>query len=304
MTAILGYIIVYKNFSSIEKGLMALSLFLLAYMVSGLAEALSRPNPLEIFAQTLVPHFSLDPVFLMAAVGLLGTTITPYLFFWQTRTEIEAKRTEQQMKRVKFDIFAGMIYSNLISYFIILSAAMVLFPHYDAAAGTFDIGGQTIAASALTAREIALALKPMSGDYSFYLFAVGLLGASMLAAIVLATSTAYTVCDTFGWSLGLNKKVWQARQFYLLIGGSLAAGCALLFFGVSPIMAMFLSQVLCGVVDPILIYFLMRIANDRAVMGEHTNNKWENAIGWLTFAVISLFVVLLFYSFAAPALGL
>ncbi len=294
-TLVLGYLIVYKNFNTIQKGLMYLSFVLVAYVAAGL---ISNPDWREILLKTFIPNVSLDSTFLIAAVGLLGTTITPYLFFWQTRTEIEAHRGVEQMKRVKFDIFAGMAYSNLISYFIIISTAVVLFPHYNPAANTFAIGGETINASDLSVREIALALKPLAGDYTFYLFAIGLLAASTLAIIVLATSTAYTVCDTFGWEVGLNKRTWQAKQFYAVIASALGVGALALFMGINPLLAMFWSQVLCGIADPIMLYFLMRIVTDRRIMGEHANSWAENLVGWATFAIIAGFVLMMAYSVA------
>ncbi|MFA6049069.1 MAG: Nramp family divalent metal transporter [Candidatus Micrarchaeia archaeon] len=297
-TLLAGYAIIYKNFSAIQKGLLGLSLFLVAYIAAGI---ISGPDWNLVLQQTLVPRISLDSGFLIAAVGLLGTTITPYLFFWQARTEIEAHRTEHQLKKMKFDIFAGMIYSNVVSYFIIISAATALFQYYDAGAGTFTINGETIAAGQLSVREIALALKPVAGDYTFYLFAIGLLGASALATIVLATSTAYAVCDTFGWPSGLNKRVWQARQFYATTALALGAGAIALFAGLNPIQAMFWSQVLCGIAVPFILYFLLRIVNDAGIMGVHTNNLTENAVGWGTFAIISGFVLMMFYSLIFPA---
>ena len=282
LAAILVYVVVYRNFKTIQKMLIYLSLVLLAYLVSGL---LSHPDWLALLHDTLIPQIKFTPEFLLAAVGLLGTTITPYLFFWQTATEIEAKRTEKQSKRVDFDIFAGMAYSNIISYFIIVSAGAVLYPRLQL------LGSLQNAADPI--KFIALALKPAAGDYSFYLFALGLFAASALAIIVLASSTAYVVAETFQWKRGLNKKVKQAKNFYAVLAGSVALGIAVLASGVKPIDAMYYSQVLSGILDPILLLFILKLATDEKLMGQYAITGWTKAIVWFAIIAISFFDLLL-----------
>lgn len=280
LCAAIIYIIIYKNFNTIEKALLYLSFVLVAYVLAGI---LAQPNLWNVLEQTFIPHVELSLPFIMAAVGLLGTTITPYLFFWQTATEIEAKRTTKQLKRVNFDIVAGMLYSNIISYFIIISAGTMLYPHIG------EIGSVNNAAD--PAKFIAMALRPIAGDYAYYLFAIGLFAASVLAVVVLASSTAYVVCETMGWNKGLNKKLDRAKGFYGIIIASILGGIAILTAGLRPIDAMYYSQVLCGTLDPILLVLIIKLATDESLMGEYAIRGKMKWLAWATVAVISLFVL-------------
>ncbi len=284
-TAIL-YVTVYRSFRTIQKALIYLSLALLAYIVSGF---LAKPDWGAALASTFIPKIEFSTAFLIAGVGLLGTTIAPYLFFWQTATEIEAKRTEKQRKKVDFDIFAGMFYSNLVSYFIMLSSAAMLYPRLQALGGLSALQN-----AADPVKFIAEALRPAAGDYSFYLFALGLFTASTLAIIVLSSSTAYVVSETLDWKRGLNKKVRQARGFYGVIVASVAAGIAVLLAGAKPIDAMFYSQVLAGIIDPILLFLIVKLASDRELMGQYAISGWIKWFAWTTFGVVTLFDLLLF----------
>jgi NRAMP (natural resistance-associated macrophage protein)-like metal ion transporter len=282
LSLLIIYVIIFKNFNTIQKVSLRLSLVLVAYVVAGV---LAFPDWRNVLISTFVPKIDFSLPFITAAVGLLGTTITPYLFFWQTATEVEAKRTEKQLKKVDFDIFTGMIYSNIISYFIIISSGTILFPHLQ------QLGSVSNAPDPV--RFIALALKPVAGDYSFYLFAIGLFAASVLAVVVLASSTAYVVSETMGWNRGLNKKLRQARKFYSVIALSIMGGIAVLATGIKPIDAMYYSQVLCGVLDPILLVMLIKLASDEKLMGVHAlSGRWR-AMAWATVGVITLFVVFL-----------
>ena len=282
LSLILLYLVIFENFAKIQKALIYLSLVLVAYVVSGL---LSHPDWLEVLKATFVPHIEFSLAFVTAALGLLGATIAPYLFFWQADSEIEAKRTAKQLGKVDFDIYTGMIYSNLVSYFIIISSAAVLFPRIG------SIGSVSNAADPV--RFIALALKPAAGDYSFYLFAIGLFAASTLALVVLASSTAYVVCETMGWRRGLNKKLGQAKGFYGTLAASIFAGGSLLYLGAKPFDAMYYSQVLAGLLDPILLVMIVKIASDPKIMGKFAITGWLKAIAWATIAIISAFVLLL-----------
>jgi len=292
LSAIILYLVVYKNFATIERWLIYFSLGLVAYIIAGF---LSKPDWAVVLKSTLVPHIEFSAPFLMAAVGLLGTTITPYLFFWQTATEIEAKRTEKQHKRVNFDIFTGMIYSNLISYFIILTTATELHPLIG------KLGAVDKAADPV--RFIAEALRPVAGDYCYYLFAVGLFAASVLAVIVLASSTAYVASETLGWKKGLNKKVKQARGFYTVLTLSVIAGIVILATGLKPIDAMYYSQILAGVLDPILLVIIVKLATDKTIMGDHAITGWRKWGAWISIAVIGCFVLFLFWSWGTTLLG-
>ncbi len=280
LCAAILYVVVYRNFRTIQKALLYLSFILLVYVLAGF---LARPDWSAVLAATFVPRVDFSLPFLTAALALLGTTITPYLFFWQTATEIEAKRTEKQKSRVSFDIVAGMLYSNLISFFIIVSTGALLYPRVQ------QLGGLANAPDPV--RFIALALHPVAGDYSFYLFAVGLFAASVLAIVVLASSTAYVVTETLKWRSGLSKRVNQAKGFYAVLVGSVLLGAVILFAGVKPFDAMYYSQVLAGLADPILLVFAVQLASNQSLMGDAKLSTAWKLVAWFTIAVITLFAL-------------
>ncbi len=282
------YVIIYKNFNSIQKVLIYLSLVLVAYVIAAL---IAKPNWTTVITSTLTPQITFSTTFLAAAIGLLGTTITPYLFYWQTATEIEAKRSEKHLSRVNFDIFTGMLYSNIVSYFIIIASGAVLFPHLAQLGGATSVNNV-----ADPIHFIAGALTPLAGQYSYLLFATGLFAASILAVAVMSSSTAYVVCETLGWSKGLNKKVWQARGFYSVLTASVLVAVGIMLAGVKPIDALFYSQVLSGALDPILIYLIYKIATDESIMKEHVIKGIWKYVMLVTMLIISIFVIVLFES--------
>lgn len=282
-SAIMVYVLIFKNFKWIERTLIGLSFFLLAYVVAGF---MAEPNWGQVLYNTVVPHMRFDSSFLFAAIALLGTTITSYVMFYQTSTEVEAHRTTKDLKKSMFDTVAGMLYSNLVSYFIIITSAVWFFSH-----------GINIT----TAEQAALALRPLAGDYSYYLFAIGLFGASTLAVFVIAASTAYTVGSAFNWPhCGLNQPFKRAKKFYYAIAATVAGGILILALGVSPIDSMIYSQFFLGVILPVLVYMVMRLVNDEKVVGQFKPSWSTNVFGWFTMVVSLLLVVLLAKNWLFP----
>jgi NRAMP (natural resistance-associated macrophage protein)-like metal ion transporter len=270
----------YKKYS---KYLKYLSLVLLAYVFSAFAV---HVNWGEVFRHVVVPtiNFSRDEIILICAA--FGTTISPYLFFWQSSQEVEEdilrgekteemrreQTTDEDIRRMRIDNWSGMLFSNLIMFFIIVTCAAALFQN-----GINNIG---------TAADAALALRPFAGDFAFFIFALGVIGIGLLAIPVLAGSASYAMSETFGWKTGLYRKLKNATSFYGIIIVAMVLGIILNFIGLDPIKALIYAAVLNGVVSPVMIFFIVRLSGKEEVMGEYKNKKIGNAVGW--FSVILL----------------
>jgi NRAMP (natural resistance-associated macrophage protein)-like metal ion transporter len=275
---------VFGSYRLIDKVFKWLSLALLAYIGAAL---FARPDLVKVLLGSLVPTISLDPAYLGILVALLGTTISPYLFFWQASQEVEEQisigrrtlrhrkgATKFELKYALWDTVAGMVFSEIVAYFIILTTGATLF-----VAGKHDV---------VSATEAAQALRPLAGDASAFLLAIGLIGAGVLAVPVLTGSAAYGVSEAFGWRSGLDHKITRARQFYLVIVAATLVGTAINFLGINPITALVLSAVLNGIIAVPLVFLVMVVCNDRAAMGQRTNGRLLNVVGWVTTIVMSL----------------
>jgi NRAMP (natural resistance-associated macrophage protein)-like metal ion transporter len=259
-----------------------LTMTLFAYIV---AAFLSHPHWGDVLKATVVPHFSSEGKYITTLVAILGTTISPYLFFWQASEEVEeevsmGRKTQKQregatraeLKTAKWDTLAGMIFCNVVFYFVILAAA-----------STLHKTGQTNIESATDA---AKALEPLAGAAAKYLFAAGLIGAGFLAVPVLTGASAYALAETFGWKYGLDTKPREAKQFYAVIVVSTLIGTTINFVGFNPIKALFWTAVINGVIAPPLLVLVMLVSNNKKVMGAHTNGRTANAVGWFTAALM------------------
>ena len=275
---------VFGSYRLIEKVFKWLALALLAYIGAAL---FARPDILKVLAGTLIPTIQLDPKYIGILVALLGTTISPYLFFWQASQEVEEQisigrrhlRQRQgashfELKYALWDTITGMVFSEVVAYFIILATGATLF-----------VAGKTDITSATDAAE---ALRPLAGDASAILLAVGLIGAGVLAVPVLTGSAAYGVAEAFGWRSGLDEKPTRAPQFYVVIVAATLVGMAINFVGINPITALVLSAVLNGLVAAPLLVLVMLVSNDRRAMGQRTNGRLLNVIGWVTTIVMGL----------------
>ena len=287
---------VFGSYALIARVFKWLALALLAYVGASL---LARPDGLEVLNGTLLPTIRLDPAYIGILVALLGTTISPYLFFWQSSQEVDeqiemgrkhlwqrqgASRTE--LRFALLDTVAGMVFSELVAYFIILAAGATLFAK-----------GQTTVSSAT---DLATALRPVAGDASEILLAVGLIGAGTLAVPVLTASAAYGVAEAFDWQKGLNRKLRSAPQFYVVIALATAVGAAINFLGINPISALVVTAVLNGLMAPPILVLLMLVSNNRAVMGERTNGRFLNALGWATTILMTLAALALVVTSLVP----
>src|SRR5665811_1600839 len=278
---------VFGGYRLIEKVFKWLALALLAYIGAAL---FAKPEIVKVLAGSLIPTIRLDPAYIGILVALLGTTISPYLFFWQASQEVEEqisigrRRLRQrqgasgfELKYALWDTIGGMVFSEIVAYFIILTTGATLF-----VAGKHDVASAT---------EAAQALRPLAGDASALLLALGLIGAGVLAVPVLTGSAAYGVSEAFGWRSGLERKITRAPQFYAVLIAAALVGMVIAILDVTPITALVLSAVINGLVAVPLVFLVMIVSNNRAAMGERTNGRLLNVIGWVTTIVMGLAAV-------------
>ncbi len=278
---------VFGSYRLIEKVFKWLALALVAYIGAAL---FAKPDIVKVLAGTLIPTIRLDPRYIGILVALLGTTISPYLFFWQASQEVEQetsigrRRLGQrqgasrfELKYALWDTMAGMVFAEVVAYSIILATGATLF-----VAGKTDIASAT---------DAAQALRPLAGDASAVLLAVGLIGSGVLAVPVLTGAAAYGVTEAFGWRSGLNRKITRAPQFYIVIIAATLVGMAIAILEINPIAALVLSAVLNGLVAAPLLVLVMLVSNNRAAMGPRTNGRLLNVVGWVTTIVVGVAAV-------------
>jgi NRAMP (natural resistance-associated macrophage protein)-like metal ion transporter len=272
----------YRHYARYLKWLTAA---LFAYIVTAFVAKVDWMNALR---HTIVPQIQFNQQYLMAIVAVLGTTITPYLFFWQASEEVEKEVedghlvemgrqkphvTGRQIMNLRVDTLAGMFFCNLVFYFIILTTATTLGLH-----GVHDVASAT---------QAALALRPVAGEFAFLLFALGLIGTGLLAVPTLAGSAAYAVSETFGWNEGLYKRFSQAKGFYLVIIVSVLVGILINFLPISAFKLLYYTAVLNGLCSPPLQIIILIVANNRRIMGSNTNSRFLNIVGWFVVTLMS-----------------
>jgi Mn2+/Fe2+ NRAMP family transporter len=285
-TVILLFLIVLLPYQKIAAILKYLCIILLVYLV---VPFLYKQDWLEVLKATFIPTITFDKNFISILVAILGTTISPYLFFWQATMEVEEVKllkkhlvvNKKVISEMKKDVDFGMLFSNLVMFFIILTTGTVLFK-----GGIHQID---------TVEQAAQALKPLAGDAAYLLFAVGVIGTGLLAIPVLSGSLSYIITETFGWKQGLDKKFYNAKAFYLIITISLVLGLMMNYIGISPIKALIYSAILYGVTAPVLIAIILHISNNKKIMGKNTNSRWSNIFGFAAFILMTVAAVVLLY---------
>lgn len=259
---------VFLPYRSYVRFLKWLTLGLLAYVATVFAVHLSWG---QVLRASLMPHFEWNATSIGMIVAIFGTTISPYLFFWQASQEVEEMRegTRRSLRKVKLDTLIGMAFSNLVAFFIILTAAATL-------------NGADIQSSA----QAAEALKPVAGEFASLIFALGILGTGLLAVPVLAGSAAYAVTESFQWKNGLDFKLLEAREFYAIISLATIGGMALDFAPVDPIKALLWSAQINGVIAVPIMIIMMLLANNKKLMGRATLTRRHSVLGWLGVALM------------------
>lgn len=271
------YIIVFDSYKKIAQYFGWFAGIILAYILAGI---LVKPDWGLIFKSIIIPSIKFNAVYFMAALGLLGTSFSPYALFWQTEEEIEEKHGAKQIVSSSRSVTLGFIYSGLAAFFVIVASASVILKT--------DI-------NILTVKDIAQALTPVAGPWATKLFGIGLIGSGILAIPILATSSAYAVAEFFKWPQGLNKKPGKAKGFYGLITFGFIFCLAALLFDLNPVKTMFYSQIIVGAMTPIIIYFILRIASSSKIMGDFRCGRWNIFGVWLTIIILTLGDLFLFY---------
>ncbi len=274
---------VWGSYSFIVRTFKWLTLTLFAYII---AAFLAKPHWGEVLKATFIPTLRFDNQYMTTLLAILGTTITPYLFFWQASQEVEeelqmgrvtlAQRegaSDKELKFAEIDIDVGMVFASLVFYFVILASA-----------ATLHTSGNT---KIETAVEAAQALRPLSSGVASILFALGLIGSGVLAVPVLTSSSAYALCETFKWKSGLSEKLRGATRFYAIIAVSTLVGAIANFLKIPPVTALFWAAVMNGILAPPLLVIIMLVSNNRKVMGARVNGLLTNFIGWATVAVMA-----------------
>jgi NRAMP (natural resistance-associated macrophage protein)-like metal ion transporter len=286
MVPVYGVLIVsllmWSSYRAIARVFKWLTLVLLAYVLTAFVAGVDWRTAL---LATVIPHLQWSREFFSVLVAILGTTISPYLFFWQAAQEVEEERamgrdlahrrgaTREELRTCRIDVMTGMFASNAIMYFIIVTTAATLHAH-----GTTRIG---------TAREAAEALRPLAGAGAYWLFTVGLIGTGILAVPVLAGSCAYAIAEAAAWRGSLDQRPRQARKFYGVLAVAMIIGMALNYAGIDAIKLLFTTAVINGVLAPPLILIVILLTGDRTVMGDAVNPPLLGFLGWTTFLVMS-----------------
>ncbi|HSX04897.1 MAG TPA: divalent metal cation transporter [Candidatus Saccharimonadales bacterium] len=275
---------IFTPYVRYAKYLKWLAMVLLSYVISSILAHIHWSTALH---DTLLPHMAFNKDTLLLICAVLGTTISPYLFFWQTSQEVEEQilqgkttlrerqsaTSPMEVKSMRIDVWTGMFLSNLVMFFIIAACGGVLFPH-----------GVTHITSAAQAAE---ALRPFAGNATSFLFAIGIIGTGMLAIPVLAGSSSYAIAESFKWREGLYRRLNQAYAFYGIIIVSMLVGLGLNFVGLDPIKALIYSAVANGLVAPFILFFIVRISSNKEVMGHWRNRPLTSVIGWLTTLIMA-----------------
>ena len=271
-----------------QKIVAVLKYFCLSLFFYLVIPFLCKPQWLSIFKNTFIPTIQFNKEFLSILVAILGTTISPYMFFWQATLGAEDRKKEGTMrtsgKRVqamRYDVFLGMFVSNLVMYFIILTTGSILFQH-----GITHIE---------TVEQAAKALEPLAGKFAYLFFALGVLGTGALAIPVLSGSLSYILSTLFNWKNGLDKQFYQAKGFYIIIIISMGLALFINFIGINPIKALLWTAILYGLTAPVMILLILHISNNKTIMNSFTNGKKSNILGGSTFFFMFFSALLFLY---------
>jgi NRAMP (natural resistance-associated macrophage protein)-like metal ion transporter len=285
-TVLLLGLIIYLPYVKIASVLKYLCIVMLVYFI---VPFLYKQDFGAIAKATFIPTITFDKKFMAILVGILGTTISPYLFFWQASVEVEEMKNKKRhlvvnkkiIHDMKQDVDFGMSFSGFVMYFIILTTGTVL---YNGGVHQID-----------TVEQAAAALKPLAGNFAYLLFAIGIIGTGLIAIPVLSGSISYIITETFGWEQGLDKKFHEAKAFYIVIAISLLLGLSLNYIGISPVKALIFTAILYGLTAPVLIAIILHISNNKKVMGDFTNSRFSNILGFGALLIMTVAAVTLLY---------
>lgn len=287
---------IWGSYRLIRNVLRVMAMSLLAYVISAF---LSHPKLAEVARGTLIPHLRLDRDSLAIMVAIIGTSLSAYLYTWQSNEEVEEKiaagkrslrqrrgTNDKELKSTLWDVIFGMLFSNIVMYFIILATAATLYE-----AGQHNIESAT---------QAAQSLRPLAGNAAGLLFALGLIGVGFLAVPVMTTGAAYDLCQSLGWKNGLHYKPAQAKKFYIAIAVFTLVAMGLNFTGINPMRALVVAGIVQGFSTPPLMLLIMLLTNRRSIMGDRVNGRAINILGWTTTAVIFTASVCLLFTWVHP----
>ena len=280
--ALVWIIVVKGSYQSMEKVFLFASFIYLAYIFAGV---LAHPNWKAAGMATVVPpniHLFRSSSYLYMVIGVIGTTIAPWMQFYLQSSVVEKGITEKQYGASRLDVIVGCIFTDVVAWFIVVACAATLFVH-----GHFDVKDGA---------EAAQSLRPLAGNYAYILFSVGLFNASLFAASILPISTAYAVCEGLGFESGLDKKFSEAPFFYWLYTGLIVAGAAVILWPNLPLVKItILSQVVNGAVLPFVLIAMLVLINKRELMGRHINSRFFNIVAWLTTIIMIVLTMMMLF---------
>ena len=281
ITSLIPFILMKGNYSTAEKVFLGLTFTFFSYVITAF---LVKPHWPSVFISAVKPNVVFTKNYSLALIGMVGTTITPYMQFYLQSSIVDKGISLKDYKYEQLDVYLGTFWGVLTALFITVCTAETLHKF-----------GVTID----TAQDAAMALKPLAGNYSFLLFAIGLFGASFLACFVIPLSTSYAICEAFGFESGLNNKIKEAPVFFgLFLFIIIVSAIVVLMPGISLIKIILVTQQLAGILCPVVLIFMIKLINDKEVMGEHTNNKLQNLISKATVVlIIALTIATLIGSF-------
>ena len=285
-TLVLLGLIIYLPYQKIASVLKYLCIVMLVYFI---VPFLYKQDLTEIFKATFIPTIRFDKDFIAMLVGILGTTISPYLFFWQASVEVEEMKNRRThlvvnkkiIHEINQDVDFGMTISGFVMFFIILTTGTVL---YNGGVHQID-----------TVEQAAMALKPLAGNLAYLLFAFGVIGTGLIAIPVLSGSISYIITETFGWEQGLDKKFHEAKGFYVIIAISLLLGLSLNYIGITPIQSLIYTAILYGMTAPVLIAIILHISNNKKIMGVNVNSRLSNILGFMALIIMTVTALALIY---------
>ena len=278
--AIVIWLLVTKgSYSKVEKVFLLFTFVFFGYIISAF---MAKPEWGHVFKSMATPTISLETGFLLAFIGMIGTTITPYMQFYLQSSIVDKKMSIKDYKYEKLDVYLGSFWGNAVSFFIIVCTAATLFK-----------AGITIG----SAGEAASALKPLAGQYAFILFGAGLFGASVLAAAIIPLSTSYAICEAFGWESGVDNRYSEAPAFFGIYTTIIVISSLLILIpGLSLMRIIIVTQQIAGILSPIILIFMTILVNDKRIMGNYINTKLQNIVSITTVAFIVSLSIVLFLS--------
>ncbi|EHI98992.1 natural resistance-associated macrophage protein [Clostridium sp. DL-VIII] len=279
VSILIWFLVTKGSYKRVENIFLLFTFIFFTYIISAF---LTGPDWGNVFKSMATPTLELNSGFLLTFIGMIGTTITPYMQFYLQSSIVDKKISLSDYKYEKLDVYLGAFWGNAVAFFIIICTAVTLYK-----------AGITIT----SAEEAAIALQPLAGKAAFILFGAGLFGASVLATAVIPLSTSYAICEAFGWESGVDNDYKEAPAFFGIYTGIILLGALFILIpGISLIQIILISQQIAGLLSPIILTFMIILINDKRIMGKYINNKTQNIISWFTVVFIIILSIILFVS--------